>query len=159
MNKIVDICILVLFLFATLLIGITRGEEKLTPFEQLKKDVESAPYKKTDYVRDVNDCSNMAATMVEHLDAKGYNAEIVVVQTRQSYCDKWNLIGRRGYHAFVIVDRQAIVEATYKLITFSEGKYEDSGSIDWYIEAWDIIGVYANRENAIKQSRWGVSEW
>lgn len=156
----VDVGILVFFLIVALLISITHGN--LSPYEQLEKDVESTPYTevskgtggygkgdKGSYKMGVFDCSNMAAIMVEHLDAKGYNAEIVVVKRKKG----------RIHHAFVIVDREAIIEPTHKLITFTEGKYGDKGSTLWYRKTWEVVGVYGDKEDAAKQSRWGVWEW
>ena len=128
-------------------------------YKQLVRDAESASYHKNDYKTDRFDCSNMAGVLVDHLDSLGYNAEIIVVQAKQEHLDKYNMIGRPGYHAFVIVDRQAIIESTYKLVTFTEGKYGKHGSIDWYIGAWNVIEVHTSMERACKDSRWGMTEW
>lgn len=127
-------------------------------YDQLVKDVTDAPYFKWEYKANIFDCSNMAGVLVTHLDSLGYNAEIVVVRTRQSYLDAANIPGVGDYHTFVIVDRQAIVESTFKLVTFTEDKYGDHLTIDWYIEAYEIIGVYDSVEDT-KRSKWGQLEF
>ena len=146
----------VLFLTANALAG---DSGNFTPRQQLELNLDQVPFSVSEYRKDTFDCSNMAALIVEELDAKGYNAEIVVVRVKQSYLDRWNIEGKRGYHVFVIVDRQVIIEPTFKVITFAEGEYGDFNTLDWYIETWDIIGVYADSSDAIKRSRWSFMEW
>ncbi|GAH24994.1 unnamed protein product [marine sediment metagenome] len=129
-----------------------------TPHEQLKMDIENVSYNTYEYKEDVFDCSNMAGLMVDELDAKGYDAQIVAVRSR---IDEKCGIDKRSGHAFVIVDMEVIIEPVHLLITFSEGKYGDynTKAIDWYIETWEVIGVYENKEDAVKRSKWGFSEW
>ena len=149
----------ILFLVGVITVSAVSAVSAVLPVQQLELDVNNVSYFVTDYEIGRFDCSNMAAQMVEELNAKGYDAEIVVVCTKQSYLDKWNMVGERDYHAFVIIDRQAIVEPTLKLITFTEGKYGNYKTIDWYLEAWEVIGVYSDRDDAIKRSKWGYLEW
>ena len=115
-------------------------------FLKLQKDIEEVPYETFEYATDVFDCSNMAGMLTDHLDDSGYNAELVIVHSK---------VDRKCYHTFVIVDRKVIIEPTHKLITFSEMEYGDynTDSIDWYMETWDIVGIYTNKEDAAKNSR------
>ena len=130
--------------------GNSGNSGNFTPRQQLELDLDKVPFFVSEYRKGVFDCSNMAALIVQELDAKEYNAEIVVVHSK---------VDRKCYHSFVIVDRQVIIEPTFKLITFTEGVYGNFGSLDWYIETWDIIGVYADSSDAIKRSGWSYIEW
>ena len=144
--------IALLFLIASVdAIDVSVGTSNST-FLKLQKDIEEVPYETFEYVTDVFDCSNMAGMLTDHLDDAGYDAELVIVHSK---------VDRTCYHTFVIVDRKVIIEPTYKLITFSEMEYGDynTDSIDWYMETWDIVGIYTNKEDAAKNSRWNIYQF
>ena len=139
-------CVAALFVLM-FLIGPTTAH---TPFQQLEEDVNAVSYSIGEYVNDRFDCSNMAGLMVDELDTKGYNAEMVLVHSK---------LDKNCRHTFVIVDREVIIEPTRKLITFAEGRYGNYNSIDWYVATWNIIGVYTDKEAAAKYSQWGIVEF
>lgn len=118
---------------------------------KLERDIEEAPYQTWEYKRDSFDCSNMAGVMVEHLDSRGWNAEIIVgdSKTSPSGC----------IHAFIIVNRRVTVAPTLKIITYAEGRENNLREFDFFINTWDIIGVYQDREDAIERSWWSYSQW
>lgn len=119
-------------------------------FTHLQEDIANVSYQTYEYQTDIFDCSNMAGLMVTELDKLDYNAELVIVKSK---------VSKNCYHTFVIIDREVIIEPTFKLITFSEGKYGDFGSIEWYIQTWNVIGVYSSIEDAGKRSKWSALEF
>ena len=83
-------------------------------------DVSSAPYSTSDYESGVFDCSNMAATLHNHLKKKGYEVTI-----HEGYVTLF--FNDIHYHAWVVVDNTTIVESTSKaVITFSAYQYNTS---------------------------------
>lgn len=134
----------------TILPNKSTYQKKLMNISKLENDIEEAPYQTYELKQDRFDCSNTAGMLVDHLNSRGWDAAIVVGDSKKS---------SRCVHAFVIVDRRIIVEPTLKVITYAEGKKDNMKDLNFYVNTWDIIGFYYSKEDAIKRSRWSYNEW
>ena len=126
-------------------------QKRLVNISKLESDIEQAPYQTREYRQDRFDCSNMVGVLVEHLDSRGWNADIVVVDSKKS------LTG--CIHTFIIVDRRVIVSVMSKKITYAEGRGNNTRDLDFFINTWDIMYLYFSREDAIRRGHWGNNEW
>ena len=139
-----------IIVFVLVLLGLSQScvAQNQNQFHVLEADILNVSYSINDYQTDSFDCSNMAAQMTDELDLLGYNAEMVLVESKVSGTGNW--------HVFVVVDRQVIIEPTFKCITFSEGEYGMFGNIDWYIQTWKVLAVFTSSEEAINTRVSGV---